>query len=96
MESDAIIVYVNFVKVSTSECVTLAGRNKLSPDGYHGGFGCSEYVIKPYRSLFKLNQNMDPSEAAFVEPVGTVCQEFETSCTAGRKNSCYWCRNDVL
>ena len=36
----------------TSECVTLgAGRNKLSPDGYHGGFGCSEYVIKPYRSL---------------------------------------------
>ena len=59
----------------TSECVTLgAGRNKLSPDGYHGGFGCSEYVIKPYRSLFKLNQNMDPSEAAFVEPVGTVCQ----------------------
>mgnify|MGYP000950444430 CR=1 FL=1 len=34
----------------------------------------SEYVIKPYRSLFKLNQNMDPSEAAFVEPVGTVCQ----------------------
>ena len=57
----------------TSECVTLgAGRNKLSPDGYHGGFGCSEYVIKPYRSLFKLNQNMDPSEAAFVEPVGTV------------------------
>ena len=59
----------------TSECVTLgAGRNKLSPDGYHGGFGCSEYVIKPYRSLFKLNQTMDPSEAAFVEPVGTVCQ----------------------
>ena len=59
----------------TSECVTLgAGRNKLSPDGYHGGFGCSEYVIKPYRSLFKLNQNMDPSEAAFVEPAGTVCQ----------------------
>ena len=53
----------------TSECVTLgAGRNKLSPDGYHGGFGCSEYVIKPYRSLFKLNQNMDPSEAfSFLE-----------------------------
>ena len=54
----------------TSECVTLgAGRNKLSPDGYHGGFGCSEYVIKPYRSLFKLNQNMDPSEASNTEKV---------------------------
>lgn len=65
-----------FCKVGrTSECVELgAGRNKLSEDGYHGGFGCSEYVIKPYRSLFKLNQELDPSEAAFVEPVGTVCQ----------------------
>lgn len=59
----------------TSECVTLGeGRNKLSPDGYHGGFGCSEYVIKPYRSLFKMDISVDPSEAAFVEPVGTVCQ----------------------
>ncbi len=59
----------------TSECVMIgAGRNKVSEDGYHGGFGCSEYVIKPYRSLFKLDQSMEPSEAAFVEPVGTVCQ----------------------
>ena len=59
----------------TSECVTLGeGRNKLSPDGYHGGFGCSEYVVKPYRSLFKMDPSIDPSEAAFVEPVGTVCQ----------------------
>ena len=79
----------------TSECVTLgAGRNKLSPDGYHGGFGCSEYVIKPYRSLFKLNQNMDPSEAAFVAGWNCMSGNSETSCTAGRKNSCYWCRND--
>ena len=59
----------------TSECVLIgAGRNKVSEDGYHGGFGCSEYVIKPYRALFKLSQDMDCSEAAFVEPVGTVCQ----------------------
>lgn len=59
----------------TSECVELgAGRNKLSEDGYHGGFGCAEYVVKPYRSLFKLGDDIDPSEAAFVEPVGTVCQ----------------------
>jgi len=59
----------------TSECVELgAGRNKVSEDGYHGGFGCSEYVIKPYRSLFKMDSDIDASEAAFVEPVGTVCQ----------------------
>lgn len=59
----------------TSECVLIgAGRNKLSPDGYHGGFGCSEYVVKKYRSLFKMDPSIDPSEAAFVEPVGTVCQ----------------------
>lgn len=59
----------------TSECVLIgAGRNKLSPDGYHGGFGCSEYVIKPYRSLFKMDPSIAPSEVAFVEPVGTVCQ----------------------
>lgn len=65
----------------TSECVLIgAGRNKVSPDGYHGGFGCSEYVIKPYLSLFKLDQSMDPSEAAFVEPVGTVCQGIRKLC----------------
>lgn len=57
-------------------CYLGGWKKQAVSDGYHGGFGCSEYVIKPYRSLFKLNQNMDPSEAAFVEPVGTVCQEF--------------------
>ena len=59
----------------TSECVLIGeGRNKVSEDGYHGGFGCSEYVIKKYHALFKINKEIDASEAAFVEPVGTVCQ----------------------
>lgn len=59
----------------TSECVELgAGRNKFSSEGYYGGFGCGEYVIKPYRSLCKMNASIDASEAAFVEPLGTVAQ----------------------
>ena len=37
---------------------------------------------------------MDPSEAAFVEPVGTVCQGIRNFVYSREKNSCYWCRND--
>lgn len=48
--------------------------NIASDDGYYGNFGCGQYVVKTYRALCKMNPAIDPSEAAFVEPAGTVVE----------------------
>lgn len=58
----------------TSQCPHRGVMNVASPDGYYGNFGCGEYVVKSHRSLCKMNADTDPSEAAFVEPAGTVVE----------------------
>ena len=46
---------------------------KESPDGYKfGEFGFADYTVKPARALFKLRKDLEPSQAAFVEPLSTV------------------------
>lgn len=44
-----------------------------SPDGYKfGEFGFADYTVKSINGLYKLNKNLDPSEAAFTEPLSTA------------------------
>ena len=44
-----------------------------SEDGYKfGEFGFADYTVKSVDSLYKLNPSLDPSEAAFTEPLATV------------------------
>lgn len=45
-----------------------------SEDGYYGTFGCSDYMLKDYRALYKISPKVEPSEAAFLEPLGTAVQ----------------------
>lgn len=58
----------------TSQCPHRGIMNIASDDGYYGNFGCGQYVVKSYRALCKMNAEIDPSEAAFVEPAGTVVE----------------------
>ncbi len=47
--------------------------DQLNDNGYYGRFrACAEYLIQPEISTFKMNETVDPSEAAFLEPLSTV------------------------
>lgn len=73
-----------------SEC-TGADYKTLSADGYRGKFGFADYSVRQARTLVKMNPSLDPSEAAFLEPLATVCkgidklrlQPFETVVVIG-------------
>lgn len=42
-------------------------------DGYYGRYaGCAEYVIQSEESLYRFENKIRPSEAAFLEPLATV------------------------
>ncbi len=45
---------------------------KKTEDGYLGAFGFADYFVRNTRSLIKMNPDLDPSEAAFLEPLATV------------------------
>lgn len=59
---------------------------KKTADGYLGAFGFANYSVRNTRSLIKMNRELDAREAAFLEPLATVCkglkklriQPFET------------------
>lgn len=54
-------------------CVSNAvGPHKISEDGYRGMFAYADYMVRPARALVKMNRELDPSEAAFMEPLATV------------------------
>ncbi|MDF1494542.1 zinc-dependent alcohol dehydrogenase [Caproiciproducens sp. CPB-2] len=59
----------------TSECTggNFSGAVP-SEDGYYGIFGCSDYLVKRARALYKMEPSIDPSEAAFLEPLATVAE----------------------
>lgn len=73
-----------------SQC-TGADYKNLSEDGYRGKFGFANYNVRQARTLVKMNPELDPSEAAFLEPLATVCkgidklrlQPFETVVVIG-------------
>ncbi|MBO0456156.1 alcohol dehydrogenase catalytic domain-containing protein [Enterococcus hulanensis] len=48
--------------------------NKKTEDGYLGTFGFANYSVRNTRALIKMNKILDPSEAAFLEPLATVCK----------------------
>lgn len=48
---------------------SITGRTE---DGYLGAFGFSNYAVRNARSLIKISKHLDPSEAAFLEPLATV------------------------
>ena len=70
---------------------TGADYKQLTEDGYRGKFGFADYSVREARALVKVNPDLDPSEAAFVEPLATVCkglsklrlQPFETVVVIG-------------
>ena len=53
-----------------------SGADYLLPDadGYRGKFGFADYAVRAARTLVKMNPQLDPSEAAFLEPLATVCK----------------------
>lgn len=53
-------------------------QRKTSPDGYEWSFfGFSNYCVKATSGLYKIAPGIDPSEAAFVEPLATVLHGAE-------------------
>ena len=57
----------------TGECPYVSGANKDNGDGTFGNPGCAEYTVISEVALYKMDKGVDPSAAAFLEPVGTVC-----------------------
>lgn len=53
-------------------CSNAASMKAKTEDGYLGGFGFADYFVRNTRSLIKMNPKLDPSEAAFLEPLATV------------------------
>lgn len=48
-------------------------KTKTSEDGYcFSFFGFSDYCVKDAKSIYKVNPEMNPSEAGFLEPLATV------------------------
>lgn len=87
---------------------TGADYKNLSEDGYRGKFGFANYNVRQARTLVKMNPDLDPSEAAFLEPLATVCkgvdklrlQPFETVVVIGAGNDgsckCTGCQGKKL
>ena len=46
-------------------------------NGYKGRMGFANYMVRPQTTVVKMNPELDPSEAAFLEPVATVCKGME-------------------
>lgn len=53
---------------------TSADYKNLTEDGYRGNFGFADYNVRSARNLVKMNPELPPSEAAFLEPLATVCK----------------------
>lgn len=53
------------------------GPKKMSPDGYRGMFAYADYAVRPARALIKMNKDLDPSEAAFMEPLAAVVKGLD-------------------
>lgn len=49
----------------------------VSPDGYRGNFGFSDYAVKNVKMLVKIDQSVSPEAAAFLEPLATVIDGIE-------------------
>lgn len=53
------------------------GPKKMSHDGYRGMFAYADYAVRPARALIKMRKDLDPSEAAFMEPLAAVVKGLE-------------------
>ena len=55
----------------TQECENHVHR-EVSDDGYIGQFGFAQYTVYDDNVLYKMNPELTPAEAGFLEPVATV------------------------
>lgn len=54
----------------TSECINV--KDSANKDGYYGSLGFAKYCVRDKKTLVKMNKDLHPSEAAFLEPLATV------------------------
>ena len=64
----------NCKKGNDFQCLNKKGRGQKSEDGYLGSFGMAQYRIVKEGSVIKMNPEIPPAEAGFLEPVATVCK----------------------
>lgn len=60
----------------TSECTKLQSADHPNPDGYFGNAGCASYAVAKEVACYKIDEGVDPSVAALLEPLGTCCAAF--------------------
>ena len=60
----------------TSECTKLQSADHPNPDGYFGNAGCANYAVAKEVACYKIDEGIDPSVAALLEPLGTCCAGF--------------------
>ena len=60
-------------------CENTLGIAATTEDGYRGGqFGFATYAKIHARACYKMNPDLDPAEAGFLEPVATAVHSIET------------------
>ena len=64
------------VRARTSECPHLMSADHPNDDGFFGNAGCAEYVVSSEVACYKIDDGIDPSVAALLEPLGTCCAGF--------------------
>lgn len=60
----------------TSECTKLQSADHPNPDGYFGNAGCADYTVAKEVACYKIDEGIEPSVAALLEPLGTCCAGF--------------------
>lgn len=60
----------------TSECTKLQSADHPNPDGCFGNAGCASYAVAKEVACYKIDEGVDPSVAALLEPLGTCCAAF--------------------
>lgn len=59
-------------------CEHSGGMSATTSDGYRGNFGFATYSKYHGRTMLKMNKDLDPAEAGFLEPVATAVQGIES------------------
>lgn len=59
-----------------TSCKNIKQFGKNYSEDYYGIFGFSNYFIRKAKSFVKMNPELSPSEAAFVEPLSSVIQNM--------------------
>ena len=65
------------------------GLQNLTEDGYRGNFGFGDYNVRSARNLVVNEPGTSSLRSSFLEPLATVCKEFQTAAGTSGDGKCH-------